>query len=172
LYQINTTSQGQPTLVQTVVVGSSSQEIRDLEIRHHLPNESGGTTTRMTVACGNTVTFYQLATSSTEQPAHATFLKQCTMPVQFTEEGGASLHPAGHVFCTGGNLLWVYVFDYETGQELDCYKGHHGPIRCVRYMEPHGDLFASGSEDGTIRLWKNMYPPPSSSSSATSASSS
>lgn len=147
LYHV--TADNEPTLIQTVVVGP--KEIRDLEIRRALPDG----TTRLTVASGNTVTFYQLSTETSE----ATLLKQIAMPVHFTEEGGASLHPAGHVFCTGGNLLWVYVFDYATGKELDCYKGHHGPIRCVRYMEPAGDLFASGSEDGTIRLWKNMYPP-------------
>jgi serine-threonine kinase receptor-associated protein len=139
-------------LVQTLKVHEGGMEIRDMEVRPNLPDGS----TRLTVAAGKTVSFYQL------EKADGTwkFLKAIAIPVHFTNEGGVSLHPSGHVFAVGGSALWVHVFDYETTQELECLKGHHGPIRCVRYMEPEGNLFATGSEDGTIRLWKNMYPAP------------
>lgn len=52
-----------------------------------------------------------------------------SMPMHFREEGGASLHPSGHRFIAGGSDLWVRVFDFETGAELECHKGHHGPVR-------------------------------------------
>ena len=52
----------------------------------------------------------------------------------------------------GGSDLWLREYDYSSGEVLRTFKGHHGPIRCVRY-HPSGNVGASGSEDGTIRLW-------------------
>jgi serine-threonine kinase receptor-associated protein len=42
----------------------------------------------------------------------------------------------------------------DDGVELDTHKGHHGPIWSVAFS-PDGKLYATGSEDGTIKLWKN-----------------
>jgi len=124
-------------VVQHIAVGS---EIRDMELTT-LP--SG--VTMLTVAAGQTVYFYEFPSCKP--------LYQHKMPIHFREEGGASLHPDGTKFVAAGSDLWVRMFETVSGKELACWKGHHGPIRCLRFA-PDGEQYATGSEDGTIRLWK------------------
>ncbi|KAL7414180.1 WD40-repeat-containing domain protein [Mrakia frigida] len=66
-----------------------------------------------------------------------------------------SLHPfLRDRFIAGStNDPWVRVYDLDTATERECYKGHHGPVHSVSYS-PDGEMYASGSEDGTIRLWQ------------------
>jgi len=67
----------------------------------------------------------------------------------------ASIHPMwGDRFVTGSlDDPWVRVHGYQNGEEMEVLKGHHGPVHCVEYS-PDGEMYASGSEDGTIRLWQ------------------
>lgn len=55
------------------------------------------------------------------------------MPINFRNEGGASLHPGGKRFIAGGSDLWVRVFDFDTGAELECLKVSRGVGRGRRY---------------------------------------
>jgi len=147
IYLWNTNdSNSKPFLVHTFET-KEGQEIRDVEIRSISGSLSEDKKqTILSVASGTKVYFFDVNGSYK-------LLKEYKMPIHFKDEGGVTLHPNGNLFVAGGSDLWVRVFDFETGEQLECHKGHHGPIRCVRFS-PDGGSYASGSEDGTIRLWK------------------
>ncbi|XP_072961532.1 uncharacterized protein [Typha angustifolia] len=97
----------------------------------------------ITTADGSTVKFWDAN--------HFGLVKSYNMPC--TVES-ASLEPKlGARFIAGGEDMWIHVFDFHTGEEITCNKGHHGPVHCVRFS-PGGESYASGSEDGTIRIWQ------------------
>ena len=73
--------------------------------------------------------------------------------VQGYQAESASFCPERRRFVAGGSDMWVRLYDYDTGAELEAGRGHHGPVHCVRFA-PGGATYASGSEDGTIRLWQ------------------
>ncbi|KAN0006385.1 hypothetical protein ACTFIU_003093 [Dictyostelium citrinum] len=98
----------------------------------------------LVTTAGNEVTFWD---AQSFYP-----LKVYSLPF---EVNCASLHPDNSKFIAGGSDFWVHVYDFSTGNEIEVNKGHHGPVNCCRFS-PDGASFASGSLDGTIRLWKGM----------------
>eukprot|EP00798_Chlamydomonas_sp_ICE-L_P012498 gene12498-15712_t len=64
----------------------------------------------------------------------------------------ATYCPSKNRFAAGGEDMWVRLYDYDTGAELECNKGHHGAVHAIRFC-PTYESYASGSEDGTIRIW-------------------
>jgi serine-threonine kinase receptor-associated protein len=78
-------------------------------------------------------------------------MKSFTIPREAETVAFDSVH---NRFVTGSPTeLWVRCYDYVTGDEVACQKGHHGPVRSLAFA-PHYNSFASGSEDGTIRIWQ------------------
>ncbi|KAF3902072.1 Beta-TrCP [Orbilia brochopaga] len=70
-----------------------------------------------------------------------------------------ALHAPTRKFVTGGSQdTWVRIYDFDTGKELEVNKGHHGHIWSASFS-PDGNLYATGSEDGTIKLWKYTPQP-------------
>ncbi|KAJ1325433.1 serine-threonine kinase receptor-associated protein [Microdochium nivale] len=49
---------------------------------------------------------------------------------------------------------WAKVYRWDDDVEIDTHKGHHGPVWSIAFS-PDGKLYATGSEDGTIKMWKN-----------------
>lgn len=68
----------------------------------------------------------------------------------------ATFCPERERFVVGGTDMWVHLHDFNTGEELESGRGHHGPVHCVRFA-PGGGTYASGSEDGTIRIWNTDF---------------
>lgn len=66
-----------------------------------------------------------------------------------------SYSPDGKYISAGG---WqdLYVWDAETGVEVQLYKGHTSMINSVKYSS-NGRNIVSSSEDGSIHIWN--FPP-------------
>ncbi|KAF5741966.1 putative serine-threonine kinase receptor-associated protein [Tripterygium wilfordii] len=125
-------------------------DVRSGEIVQTLETKSSVTSAEVsqdgryiTTTDGSTVKFWDAN--------HFGLVKSYNMPC--TVES-ASLEPKyGDKFIAGGEDMWIHVFDFHTGEEIACNKGHHGPVHCLRFS-PGGESYASGSEDGTIRIWQ------------------
>ncbi|CAG9093664.1 unnamed protein product [Plutella xylostella] len=123
---------------------ASGQEVHKIEFPS-VPNslELSRDGAILTVAHGTNVAFYSTDTMRA--------MRSYCVPTKCLS---ASLAPGRAAFVCGGEDLKVYKFDYNSGNEIECNKGHFGPVHCVRWS-PDGELYATGSEDGTVRLWQS-----------------
>ena len=48
--------------------------------------------------------------------------------------------------------LFEQVWDVRSGEVLHRFTGHKSSIKSLA-LSPEGDLFASGSEDGAVKIW-------------------
>lgn len=70
------------------------------------------------------------------------------------EIASVAVHAEARKLVTGGSKdTWVRMYDFDEETELEVHKGHHGPIWSTSFS-PDGKLYATGSEDGTVKLWK------------------
>ncbi|KAJ7298636.1 hypothetical protein O6H91_Y513400 [Diphasiastrum complanatum] len=126
-------------------------DVRTKTVVRHLETKSPVTSVEVsrdgryiTTADGSSVKFWDAN--------HFGLVKSYSMPESIES---ASLYPTQGKFIAGGADMWVRLFDFYTGEEIECNKGHHGPVHCVRFS-PGGESYASGSEDGTIRIWQTI----------------
>ncbi|KAJ5319146.1 uncharacterized protein N7506_011850 [Penicillium brevicompactum] len=130
-------------IVEMAVDGPiGSCELNSLATR---PNDSG----ILTVAAGKSVYLYDGV-----QPGR--LLKK--VDFDYDVASAAVNSESGRLVTGSANDTWARVYDLNTNEELEVQKGHHGPIWSVSFS-PDGKLYGTGSEDGTIKLWKACREP-------------
>lgn len=110
--------------------------------------ELSAPTNTLVLTHGNDVTFYPV--QPTSSPPHTLTLPQAP--------SSASLHPTlGDRFVAGSTGdPWVRVYGLLEGNEMELYKGHHGPVHCVMYS-PDGEMYASGSGTYSLRSKREFF---------------
>lgn len=131
-----------PVLEYAVQGSIGSCELNTLATR---PNDPG----ILTVAAGKSVYLFDGA-------APGRLLKKSDFGYEVAS--AAVNNDTGRLVTGSADDTWARVYDLHTDEELEVQKGHHGPIWSVSFS-PDGKLYGTGSEDGTIKLWKACREP-------------
>jgi serine-threonine kinase receptor-associated protein len=104
----------------------------------------------LAVGAGNAAYFF-----SGTAPGH--LIKSVKTP---QDVASVAINYSENKFVVGGSGAdtWVRVYSFDEEKELTVHKGHHGPVWSTSFS-PDGKLYATGSEDGTIKLWKFCNEP-------------
>lgn len=127
--------------VWDIVSGSEVNNIKFTNIPNSIEVSRDGQL--LVLAQGSLVELYETATLSK--------LQSFIIP---SPVSAASIHPDKSVFVCSGDNFTLYKYSISSGTELESFKGHFGPVHCIQFS-PDGEIYASGSEDGTLRLWQN-----------------
>ncbi|KAK0628318.1 WD40-repeat-containing domain protein [Bombardia bombarda] len=122
-----------------------SCELVSLAPTYSSPSDIGGGLPVLAVAAGKTACFWGGKRAEDE-------LKRITLPHSIAS---VAIDLKGRKLVVGQEPgTWARVYTWDDAKELDVHKGHHGPIWSIAFS-PDGKLYATGSEDGTIKMWKN-----------------
>ncbi|KAE8367764.1 WD40-repeat-containing domain protein [Aspergillus caelatus] len=131
-----------PVIEYTVEGTIGSCELNTLAVR---PNDPG----ILTVAAGKSVYLF-------DGSSPGRLLKKSDF--RYEVASAAVNNETGRLVTGSADDTWARVYDLRTDEELEVQKGHHGPIWSVSFS-PDGKLYGTGSEDGTIKLWKACREP-------------
>ncbi|KAB8207017.1 WD40-repeat-containing domain protein [Aspergillus parasiticus] len=131
-----------PVIEYTVEGTIGSCELNTLAVR---PNDPG----ILTVAAGKSVYLF-------DGSSPGRLLKKSDF--RYEVASAAVNNETGRLVTGSADDTWARVYDLRTDEELEVQKGHHGPIWSVSFS-PDGKLYGTGSEDGTIKLWKACKEP-------------
>ncbi|OTA99620.1 hypothetical protein M426DRAFT_254476 [Hypoxylon sp. CI-4A] len=109
-------------------------------------SDIGGGLPVLAVAAGKSIYFWGGPRANRE-------LKRTKMSFKVAS---VALDLKGRKYVVGEDIpaTWARVYRWDDDTEIDIHKGHHGPVWSVAFS-PDGKLYATGSEDGTIKMWKN-----------------
>ena len=142
-----------------LITACEDKQIRWFDIRTRAPITSHAVDgTIGSCELNSTKSFLSVAAGKSAYFFSGTTPGQVVNSVTFPKEiVSVAVHEGERKFVTGsGSDTWAKVWDWDADgsqDPLDIWKGHHGPIWSLGFS-PDGKLCASGSEDGTVKLWK------------------